>query len=267
MLKNLFISVLSKTFGNKLFQTVLEKNIKISQYFMGIGAGSNVSASGEKQVVNLIKKNCTSPYMIFDVGANKGQFLKMLTDSLQEDRFCVHCFEPGKVTFSILSNNAVKSNNIILNNIGLGKENGQVHLYYNEEGSGLASLTKRKLDHHGKSFSKHETVSIKTLDEYCCLNSINHISLLKIDVEGHELDVLTGAKGMFEKHAIDIVTFEFGGCNIDTKTYFQNFWYFFLEVSMKVYRITPSGYLYEILSYKEIEEQFRTTNYIAIKSN
>lgn len=44
---------------------------------------------------------------------------------------------------------------------------------------------------------------------------------------------------MFERGAIDRVTFEFGGCNIDTRTYFQDYWYFFKTFGFRVFRITP----------------------------
>jgi len=109
-------------------------------------------------------------------------------------------------------------------------------------------------------------VVVSTIDDYCSENAIKHIHLLKIDIEGHELDALAGARRMFDKKSIDIVTFEFGGCNIDTRTFFQDFWYFFSEINMKIFRITPSGYLHPIESYKEIHEQFRTINFIAISN-
>ena len=163
-----------------------------------------------------------------------------------------------------LTKNKYKDN-ITLNNIGLGCDNEDLTLYYDVQGSGLASLTKRKLDHFNIDFNESEIVKIKTLDSYCSDNKINHIHLLKIDVEGHELDVLAGANKMFLNNSIDMVTFEFGGCNIDTRTFFQEFWYFFTKNDMDIYRITPSGYLYKLEQYKEIIEQYRTTNFIAIK--
>jgi hypothetical protein len=88
-----------------------------------------------------------------------------------------------------------------------------------------------------------------------------------MDIEGHELDALSGAKRMFDNKSIDIVAFEFGGCNIDTRTFFQDFWYFFSGINMRIYRVTPSGYLYRIDSYKEIQEQFRTTNFVAMSNS
>jgi hypothetical protein len=91
---------------------------------------------------------------------------------------------------------------------------------------------------------------------------------LKIDTEGHELDVLNGALNMIKNKKTQIVTFEFGGCNIDSRTYFQDFYYFFKDNDMKnMFRITPSGYLAPIIKYKEIYEQFRTTNFLVVLKN
>ncbi|MBU1864122.1 MAG: FkbM family methyltransferase, partial [Candidatus Omnitrophica bacterium] len=113
------------------------------------------------------------------------------------------------------------------------------------------------------NFSQSEKVSIDTIDNYCSENNIQQIDLLKIDVEGHELDVLTGAEKMFKSCSIRIVSFEFGGCNIDTRTFMKDFFDFFTKKNMKIYRITPSGFLCPLPAYNELNEQFRTTNFIA----
>jgi hypothetical protein len=70
---------------------------------------------------------------------------------------------------------------------------------------------------------------------------------------------------MFGDRKIRMVSFEFGGCNIDSRTYFQDFYYFFRDHGMKeIFRITPSGYLVPIHDYREIYEQFRTTNFLVL---
>ena len=70
-----------------------------------------------------------------------------------------------------LTKNKYKDN-ITLNNIGLGCDNEDLTLYYDVQGSGLASLTKRKLDHFNIDFNESEIVKIKTLDSYCSDNKI-----------------------------------------------------------------------------------------------
>jgi FkbM family methyltransferase len=248
-------------------QRFLERKVQKSLYFMGVGSGTGVMTSGERSILRALKKQTPPPYCIFDVGANQGQFLNLVRNHIATDDFKIHCFEPGRGTYRILLENAGNDERVILNNIGIGKERGEATLFYDSVGSGLASLTKRNLNHFNMDLNESETVEIDTIDNYCSQNMIDRIQLLKIDIEGHELDALLGADRMISSQAIDIVTFEFGGCNIDTRTYFQDFWYYFKDFNFSIFRITPAGYLHPINDYKEIYEQFRTTNFIAIADN
>ena len=264
LLNRLTIPIFNYFSKNKFAQIFLEKNVRLSQRFMGIGSGGGVFSSGEQVIFDILAKKYAPPYCIFDVGANKGQFLSLALKKISTNKFSIHCFEPGKETFKHLCESG-KDDRVLLNNIGIGDKKEEKTHYYDKIGSGLASLTKRRLDHFGIAFNESETVQIETIDNYCKEKNINRIHLLKIDIEGHELDAFAGAKEMFANNAIDIITFEFGGCNIDTRTFFQDFWYFFLGMDMELFRITPSGYLFSIEAYKEIDEQYRTTNFIAMK--
>ena len=259
-IKNLLI----KASGNKYIQNLLERNVLFSQYLMGIGPLGGVLSSGEQAIFQVLEQKIQPPYCIFDVGSNKGQFLQLILENLTTNDFRIHCFEPGHETFKLLSESSKGDRRVTLNNIGLGKEQCEAILHYDKAGSVLASLTRRKLDHFNIDFSKSEEVVIDTIDNYCLGNSIDHIHLLKLDIEGHELDALAGAREMFSTNSIDIVTFEFGGCNIDTRTFFQDFWYFFNEANFALFRITPSGYMSPLKAYQEIYEQFRTSNFMAV---
>lgn len=262
MLKKVLIRISS----NPLVQKLLEKMIWKLQHLMGIGSGGGVSSSGEQGVFSFMAEKYRPPYCIFDVGSNKGQFLELTLQNVNTDEFLIHCFEPGHETFKYFKENAGNDHRVRLNNFGLGRENGAATLHYNTKGSSLASLTKRNIDHLGISFDQSEKVDILTVDSYCEKHNIDRIHLLKIDVEGHELDVLAGAEKMFRLKSIDIVTFEFGGCNIDTRSFFRDFWEFFCAVNMEIFRVTPSGYLHPVEHYSEAYEQFRTTNFVALKS-
>jgi hypothetical protein len=136
-------------------------------------------------------------------------------------------------------------------------------LHSDKEGSGLASLSKRKLDHFGIDFNLEERVEIIKFEDYW-VNSLKkiEIDILKIDIEGHELFALEGL-GSAIKH-IKAIQIEFGGANIDTRTFFQDFWYFFVQHDYDLFRITPFG-AQRIYNYKEQDEFFSTTNFIAIR--
>jgi len=252
--------------GNKIGQKYIARRIRKSQILAGIGSGGNVENSGEKTICKKLKYLKQGSYCLFDVGANKGDFTKIILDLFNNDNIVIHSFEPSKATFELLSKN-IKSDKVILNNKGLGKEAGTFPFYTNSPCSGVASLTKRNLDHLGIDFDYSEDVLIDTLDEYCLANNIKEIDLLKLDVEGHELDVLQGSKEMLKRKMIKMVSFEFGGCNIDTRTFLRDFYYLLNEFDYSLYRITPSGYFYPLNKYSEKLEQFRTTNFIGIRKD
>jgi hypothetical protein len=87
------------------------------------------------------------------------------------------------------------------------------------------------VDHFGIKFDFEERIQVNTLDEWVQNQStLVQPPILKLDVEGHELSVLTGGKEMLKK--IQLVQFEFGGSNIDARTYFQDFWYFFADQTL-----------------------------------
>ncbi|WP_236618346.1 FkbM family methyltransferase [Rhodopirellula europaea] len=242
----------------------MNRNAIISQKMMGIGSGAGVLNSGEAAVFPLLPRQPSEPLVVFDVGSNHGQFLNLTRRSLAGTDFLIHCFEPGQKTFESLSSQETDSR-VTLNNIAVGNCEESRTLFYDQYGSGMASLTKRELNHRGIQFDKSEEVSVTTIDRYCEKHGIQGIDLLKLDIEGHELDALKGADETFSRNAIRLVTFEMGGCNIDTRTFFRDFWNFFTQRNMSLHRITPSGSLIKIRRYKESHEQFRTTNFLAIR--
>jgi len=252
--------------GNKIAQKYIARRIRKLQLLAGIGSGGKVETSGEKSIFKKLKSLKQDSYCLFDVGANKGDFTKIILDFFNNDNIEVHSFEPSKAAFELLNNN-IKSDKVILNNKGLGKLAGIFPFYTDFPGSGTASLTKRKLDYLGVDFHYSEDVSVDTLDDYCIANNIKEIDLLKLDVEGHELDVLEGSKEMLKRKMIKMISFEFGGCNIDTHTFLRDFYYLLNEYGFLLYRITPSGYFYLLENYSEKLELFRTTNFIGIRKD
>ncbi|MEZ6066346.1 MAG: FkbM family methyltransferase [Planctomycetaceae bacterium] len=250
--------------GNALAQRALEYNVRFSQYLMGVGAGTKVHSSGELGLVRLLQSWPSRPLRVFDVGANVGQFAGLLRENFQQRDIELHSFEPGAEAFAQLQQSLADWPAARANRCALGSEPGLATLYSDVAASGLSSLIQRDLEHVGKSMTLCQVVQVDTVDAYCERHGIRHIDLLKIDVEGHECEVLAGAAKLFERGTVRAVTFEFGGCNIDSRTYFRDFWQFFREQGMTLHRLTPRGYLRRIDRYRESHEQFVTTNYLAI---
>ena len=107
---------------------------------MNIGLGGNIHSSGEENVCAFLVKR-GNVETIFDVGANTGEYTRMLGSYFPDAR--IHCFEPAGAMFSILADNMRDNGNVVLNNFGISDERGEGVLYYDMETSGLASLYKR----------------------------------------------------------------------------------------------------------------------------
>ncbi len=245
------------------FQDFLQITVRLAQYCQGIGCASAPRAATDRAVLQHLKTAHRSP-VIFDVGANRGQFLRQALTQFAGRPTTIHAFEPSSAAFTELQRDFGAESGVTLNNFALGHEASERTLYFDVPGSELSSLYLRQIDHHGMSFAGSELVPVKTLDDYCGAQGVSRIDLLKLDVEGHELYVLHGAAQMFERHAIDMVSFEFGGCNIDSHTFVRDFFNFFASRGMKLARVTATGHLYPIPHYEEGLEQFRTTCFLAM---
>lgn len=259
-MKNILKEIAGLFLGRKVLQKPFEILYKISIKGMNFGL-SETSSSGEKYVLKLIQRSTKGNFpTIFDVGANKGQFAK-LTDEVFSGSGKIYSFEPGEFTYSELLRNTSYIKNIETYNFGFGSRSAEMYLNYDNKGSGLASVYERNLDHMGIDFDKKEKIEIKKIDDFCEKNNIKNIDLLKIDVEGHEIEVLKGAEKMIAENKIKAIQFEFGGCNIDSRTYFHDF-YLLLKDKYSIYRILQDG-LCEIKQYSELQEIFTTINYYA----
>jgi FkbM family methyltransferase len=232
---------------------------KVISWLVGFGYGTE---SIEKEIKSF-KQFIPNGKIFVDVGGNKGLYSASLINNFDVDS--IHVFEPCKLNIEVIEKKFVNNKKVIINSCGLSNINSNSILYSNDVGSGLASLSKRNLDHFGIKFDKEEKVILIRFDEYWKNNiSSEYIDLLKIDVEGHELSVLEGVGELIKK--IKVIQFEFGGCNIDTKTFFQDFWYYFKQNNFEIYRITPLGSL-KISSYSESLERFQTSNYFCVNLN
>lgn len=226
---------------------------------MNIGNGAGFAESGERYVLQYVKGNVikVDKTVLFDIGANVGGYALLKFFSNSE----IHCFEPAKGTYETLSKN-VQSPNAILNNFGISDEPTESTLYYdNKDNSGLSSLYNRQIFESAYS----ETVKLDTLENYCAVKEVSHIHFLKMDIEGNELNALNGAQKLIKSNVIDAIQIEFGGCNIDSRTYFRDFWNL-LHENYRIYRVLLDG-LYEVTEYDEILEIFTCTNYLFVNKN
>jgi FkbM family methyltransferase len=174
----------------------------------------------------------------------------------------VYCFEPSRHNWPALE--SIGDGRVHLVKLALSDRVGEAVLHSDGPGSELASLTKRDLALINIAFDHRETVATSTIDEFMREERISTLDYLKLDVEGHELMALTSAQQALRERRIRALAFEFGGCNIDTRVFFRDFWRLLTGHQYRIFRIAPFGRLWPIAQYSEIAECFQFSNYLAI---
>jgi FkbM family methyltransferase len=232
---------------------------------MNYGLGSLTELSGEDSAfASFLKEGVynKSP-IIFDVGANKGNYTSLVVRECGKQGVTptLFAFEPSPESLNIFKEKHTTNNHVTIWPLAFSATPGQLMLYTDFAGSGLASLYNRDLEIFDIKMHGETEVEVTTLDIFCLQNNIEHIDFLKMDVEGSELDVLKGAKRMLSEKRIGWIQFEFGGTALDSRIYLKDF-FKLLGGSYDIYRIMKNG-LRKMNRYDERWEIFMTSNFIA----
>lgn len=147
------------------------------------------------------------PNIIFDVGANVGQSSKQYVEWYPGAQ--IYSFEPISSVFNELQKNLVKYDNVFPFQLAFSSAKGQANISISCDSSS-SSLNARASNTISKFKASSEIVNLDTIDEFCNRENIFKIDFLKVDTEGHDLEVLKGAEEMLRKRMIDIVQVEAG---------------------------------------------------------
>jgi len=151
----------------------------------------NAIMSFLKDMVNLKKFD-----LILDVGANIGNHSLYFSNFSKQ----VFSYEPNPNTFELLKFNTKNLSNINIYNIGISNKNENKFLNESNFNIGdsaiVSSDEKEDIEKNNKTL--HEISSMK-LDDLEHLSD-EKISMIKIDVEQHEYEVMDGASKLIDKN-------------------------------------------------------------------
>ncbi len=228
----------------------------------------NFEKNGEKRFISTLfdylKENTKGEATVFDVGANVGEYSRMLIDKSGKIglEVKIHLFEPTEGCFEILKKRFVDTKGVFLNKKAVSDRTGRAEIFYNENKSSFASLYKRNLSSYSIIMDKSEVVETVRLDSYIKENAIDHIHFLKMDVEGHELKAFKGFGDYLKGDCIDFIQFEYGGANLDSHSSLIEFFDLFESAGFEMAKVMPRGL--EIRSYRPWMDNFQYANYVAI---
>ena len=219
LLKNTFLGGATRSFI-RLFlgATIDKKGIAVDHkrkmtYNLNNDIGRTLFINGSFEseetafIVKMARKKNYS--IIFDIGANIGLYSVLLGRALKN--CTIHAFEPSRSTFRLLKENIAMNNLggiVTLHPMALSDKAG-VQSFFETTDDAYSSLkdTKRV------PVSEVYDIDVNSLDNWSSQNKVSRVDFIKIDVEGFETLVISGALNVLRHSKPDLFVEIYRGTN------------------------------------------------------
>lgn len=215
----------------------------------------DITKNGEQLVIERVTKTGS---VVFDVGANVGDWTALAVARGAN----VHAFEISPPTAAVLEGRFGSHPGVTINRVGLADTAGETVLRHYPSNPTL-STTIPGFPHHEEF--EEITVPIRTGEDYTSERGIDHIDLLKIDVEGAEPAVLRGFRPLFEAGQVDVVQFEYGLVAVIDKVLIGDLYRMLEPLGFVVGPLTGIGVLFQ--PYDLHLELFEYVNWVAVRAD
>jgi FkbM family methyltransferase len=177
--------------GNKLARLLLDGRFRA-------GLRHGVAATIEHEAA-LAGRDFAS---VVDIGANRGQFTLLCAGLYPNAR--IFAFEPLPRPYAILARIMARQPRIRTHQAAIGPHAGPVrmHVMHPDDCSSLLAPTAMQTAiFRGSEESGVATVALAPLDVFVSARELEAPSLLKVDVQGYELEALKGCAGLLDRFA------------------------------------------------------------------
>jgi FkbM family methyltransferase len=161
----------------------------------GISRELSVYQIHEPLTTELVKQFLKPGMNVVDIGGNLGYYA-LLEAQMVGDTGRVIAIEPVASNFAQLSRNVAANGyrNIILENVAIGTINGSAPIYLSNK-SNWHSL------HPVPWETREVTVRVSTLDSLLARYELPSLDLIRMDLEGYEIEVIRGMKSTIKKYS------------------------------------------------------------------
>lgn len=197
------------------------------------------------------------PAVVLDVGANRGEWTGAALELMPTAH--VHAFEPIPEVSRDLRRDYSDHPRVTLNEVALTASGASMlTMWSSGRGDRMSSAVPSAwTDVHALS------VTSDSGDHYLEAQGIDHVDLLKVDVEGHEMSVLTGVELSLARSRIDVVQFEFTLWAAVARTWLADYYELFEPQGFAVGKLMPRRVTWK--AYAPEDERFFRCNYVAVR--
>ena len=161
----------------------------------------------EPELLKEIKKTLSIGSNFIDGGANIG-FFSLVASKIVGPTGIIISFEPTPLTSSYLKKNIKINNinNIIVSEYGLSSSKKKLPFLLSNNPEGNAIISDKIAT--AKDGNKIITINTISIDEFCAKKNIVKVDLIKLDIEGQELEAIKGAKKILSANQNIRIIFE-----------------------------------------------------------
>lgn len=145
------------------------------------------------------------PQVIYDIGANIGTW--SLLAKAVFPQATIHAFEPLVMHHEPFEKAVKNVSDITMHKVALGSKPGTLNMQVASfsDASSLLEIAEATQEYFGVTKEREEAVKVVTLDEYATITHLPLPDLIKLDIQGYELEALRGASNCC-RHANLIIT-------------------------------------------------------------
>jgi len=253
-------------FGRKKMQYINDIIFSLTLNAKGYKNYGSFEKTGEKKFIQSINKELL---FCLDIGANVGNYTNLL---ISHTKAKIISFEPLPKAFEDLKK--IEKNNperVKVFNLALGQNNEVLNLNHSDKRSQKATFTKNLKELSFYDFKKNKKIKIKvtTLDNFYNKNPSlfgKNIDLIKIDTEGFEFEIITGAKQLIKKNKPKYIQIEFNWHQLFKKQTVYDFSRFLSNYNL--FQILPFGNgLIKVDANRPETNIFHLANFVFIRKD
>jgi len=248
---------------NKTSINIIYNGIKLNLYTDSKLSDILMFKQFEFEEQSFVKYYLKKGGIFVDIGSNIGLF-SLIASKIVGKNGRVYSFEPTPETFIRFKQNIKLNNirNICPYNLAVSNKSGMRDFLVSHDGYDAWNS-------FGKPSAGEEIEKIKvntiTFDEFMNQNNIGKIDLIKIDVEGWELNVLNGGQNYFNKSNSAAILIEFGDINLQNAGFKSKDLYdLLLKFGYYMYRY---DYHNRLLIKDNLRKEYPYCNLIALKES
>ena len=192
--------------------------------------------------------------IVFDVGANVGKYTKRFL--ALHPGVVIHAFEIDPENSQKFLSMHGSDPRVHLHDTGLAEKAGEFVAYAREGGSQTTSLY--DLGMGDRKF----TARCMRGDKFCAQHGIEQVDFMKVDTEGHDLQVLKGFGEMLRPEKLRCIQFEYNETSVNARVFLADFFDLLQSRGYSLGKLYPRRV--EFTPYDVRLEDHRASNYLAV---